>query len=204
MKYTVDINDRPVYLQIYRLLRADIVGGAFAYGSRLPSKRLLAEELGVSTVTTEHAYDLLCEEGYAQARERSGYFVIFKRSDGFAASGGKSSEPAQEKHLGHSKPVFPVSLLSRTMRKVIADRADEILERSPHKGLMELRDALRQYLARNRGINVDAEQIAVGSGAEYLCGLIVDLLGREKTYAIESPSYEKIEHVYRAAGVKHP
>lgn len=107
MKYTVDMNDRPVYLQIYRLLRADIVGGAFAYGSRLPSKRLLAEELGVSTVTTEHAYDLLCEEGYAQARERSGYFVIFKRSDGFAASGGKSSEPAQEKHLGHSKPVFP-------------------------------------------------------------------------------------------------
>lgn len=106
MKYTVDMNGRPVYLQIYRLLRADIVGGAFAYGSRLPSKRLLAEELGVSTVTTEHAYDLLCEEGYAQARERSGYFVIFKRSDGFAASGGKSSEPAQEKHLGHSKPVF--------------------------------------------------------------------------------------------------
>lgn len=203
MKYTVDMNDRPVYLQIYRLLRADIVGGAFAYGSRLPSKRLLAEELGVSTVTTEHAYDLLCEEGYAQARERSGYFVIFKRSDGFAASGGKSSEPTQEKHLGHSKPVFPVSLLSRTMRKVIADRADEILERSPHKGLVELRDALRQYLARNRGINVDAEQIVVGSGAEYLCGLIVDLLGREKTYAIESPSYEKIEHVYRAAGVKY-
>lgn len=162
MKYTVDMNDRPVYLQIYRLLRADIVGGAFAYGSRLPSKRLLAEELGVSTVTTEHAYDLLCEEGYAQARERSGYFVIFKRSDGFAASGGNFSEPAQEKHLGHSKPVFPVSLLSRTMRKVIADRADEILERSPHKGLMELRDALRQYLARNRGINVDAEQIVVG------------------------------------------
>ena len=171
MKYTVDMNDRPVYLQIYRLLRADIVGGAFAYGSRLPSKRLLAEELGVSTVTTEHAYDLLCEEGYAQARERSGYFVIFKRSDGFAASGGNFSEPAQEKHLGHSKPVFPLSLLSRTMRKVIADRADEILERSPHKGLMELRDALRQYLARNRGINVDAEQIVVGSGAEYLCGL---------------------------------
>ena len=203
MKYTIDMNDRPVYLQIYRLLRADIVGGAFAYGSRLPSKRLLAEELGVSTVTTEHAYDLLCEEGYAQARERSGYFVIFKRSDGFAASGGNFSEPAQEKHLGHSKPVFPVSLLSRTMRKVIADRADEILERSPHKGLVELRDALRQYLARNRGINVDAEQIVVGSGAEYLCGLIVDLLGREKTYAIESPSYEKIEHVYRAAGVKY-
>ena len=38
MKYTVDLNDRPVYLQIYRQLRADIVGGAFAYGSKAPAR----------------------------------------------------------------------------------------------------------------------------------------------------------------------
>ena len=196
MKYTVDLNDRPVYLQIYRQLRADIVGGAFAYGSKLPSKRLLAEELGVSTITTEHAYDLLCEEGYAQARERSGYFVVFRRSDGFAASDSRPPEPMRGKNIEHSKPEFSLSLLSRTMRKVIADCGDEILERSPHSGRIELRDALRQYLARNRGISVDTEQIIVGSGAEYLYGLIVDLLGRDKTYAIESPSYEKIEQVY--------
>ena len=76
MKYTVDLNDRPVYLQIYRQLRADIVGGAFAYGSKLPSKRLLAEELGVSTITTEHAYNLLCEEGYAR-HEREADILLF-------------------------------------------------------------------------------------------------------------------------------
>ena len=185
MKYTVDLNDRPVYLQIYRQLRADIVGGAFAYGSKLPSKRLLAEELGVSTITTEHAYDLLCEEGYAQARDS------------------RPPEPMRGKNIEHSKPEFSLSLLSRTMRKVIADCGDEILERSPHSGRIELRDALRQYLARNRGISVDTDQIIVGSGAEYLYGLIVDLLGRDKTYAIESPSYEKIEQVYKAAGVRY-
>ena len=144
MKYTVDLNDRPVYLQIYRQLRADIVGGAFAYGSKLPSKRLLAEELGVSTITTEHAYNLLCEEGYAQARERSGYFVVFRRSDGFAAADSRPTEPKRGKNIEHSKPEFSLSLLSRTMRKVIADCGDEILERSPHSGRIELRDALRQ------------------------------------------------------------
>lgn len=202
MKYTVDMNSRPVYLQIYRQLRADIVNGIFEYGSKLPSKRLLAEELGVSTVTTEHAYDLLCEEGYTQARERSGYFVIFRRTDGFAASD-SGQVKASQKSIAHSKPEFPISLLSRTMRKVIADCGDEILERSPHTGRIELRGALSRYLARNRGITVEAEQIVVGSGAEYLYGLIVDLLGRDKTYAIESPSYEKIEQVYRAAGVKY-
>lgn len=94
-------------------------------------------------------------------------------------------------NIEHSKPEFSLSLLSRTMRKVIADCGEEILERSPHSGRIELRDALRQYLARNRGISVDTDQIIVGSGAEYLYGLIVDLLGRDKTYAIESPSYEK-------------
>lgn len=106
MKYTVDLNDRPVYLQIYRQLRADIVGGAFAYGSRLPSKRLLAEELGVSTITTEHAYDLLCEEGYAQARERSGYFVVFRCSDGFAASDSRPPEPMRGKISNTASPNF--------------------------------------------------------------------------------------------------
>ena len=108
-----------------------------------------------------------------------------------------------EEKISNSKPEFSVSLLSRTMRKVIADCGEEILERSPHSGRVELRDALRQYLARNRGISVDTDQIIVGSGAEYLYGLIVDLLGRDKIYAIESPSYEKIEQVYRAAGVRY-
>lgn len=106
MKYTVDLNDRPVYLQIYRQLRADIVGGAFAYGSKLPSKRLLAEELGVSTITTEHAYNLLCEEGYVQARERSGYFVVFRRSDGFAASDSRPPEPMRGKISNTASPNF--------------------------------------------------------------------------------------------------
>ncbi len=52
-----------------------------------------------------------------------------------------------------------------------------------------------------RGITAGTEQIVIGSGSEYLYNLIVALLGRERRYAIESPSYHKIEQVYRAAGV---
>ena len=55
MNYTVNNTDRPVYLQIYRQIRDDITSGVFPYNSRLPSKRLLADELGVSTITVEHA-----------------------------------------------------------------------------------------------------------------------------------------------------
>ena len=64
----------PAYLQLYMQLRRDIVAGVYPAGSRLPSKRLLSQELGLSVITVEHAYVLLCEEGYAEARERSGFF----------------------------------------------------------------------------------------------------------------------------------
>ena len=84
MNYVIDKHARPVYLQLYRRIREDIVRGIYPYGTKLPSKRSLAEEVGVSTVTVEHAYALLCDEGYAEARERSGYVVIFHQSDGFA------------------------------------------------------------------------------------------------------------------------
>ena len=205
MKYTVDRENRPVYLQLYRQLRDDIIGGAFAYDSRLPSKRLLAEETGVSTITVEHAYALLCDEGYAEARERSGYFVIFRPTDGFAAPSAGAGMPADARSpdAGADTPGFPVSLLSRTMRRVLTNYDGAILEKAPNAGCIELRRALKQYLARNRGIRAGVEQIIIGSGAEYLYGLIVGLLGRERIYAIESPSYEKIEQVYRAAGVRY-
>ena len=78
---------------------------------------------------------------------------------------------------------------------------EAILEKSPNSGCTELREALQQYLARNRGIRVDVDQIVIGSGSEYLYGLIIELLGRDRIFAIESPSYKKIEQVYRAAEV---
>jgi GntR family transcriptional regulator/MocR family aminotransferase len=65
----------------------------------------------------------------------------------------------------------------------------------------ELREALCRYLARNRGIRVEADQLIIGSGAEYLYGLTVEMLGRDRVWGVESPSYEKIERVYRSRGV---
>ena len=200
MNYTICKGEHPVYLQLYQQLRRDIIEGIYSYGSKLPSKRLLADETGVSTVTVEHAYALLCDEGYATSNQRSGYFVAFRQSDGFAAP---AIAPVQSpvSHASHYYPDFSLSILSKTMRKVLTDYAEAILEKSPNCGCTELREALRQYLARNRGIRVSIDQIIIGSGSEYLYGLIVELLGRDRIFAIESPSYKKIEQVYRAADV---
>lgn len=201
MKYKVDKSIRPAYLQIYRQIKDDIINGNYAYSSKLPSKRLLADETETSTVTVEHAYALLCDEGYVESRERSGFFVIFRGSDGFALP--PVTEIRAASHHSHSSPDFPFSVLARTMRNVISDLGDAILEKSQNKGCPELRLAIKHYLSRNRGINVDVEQIVIGSGAEYLYGLIIELLGRGRTYGIEYPSYKKIEQVYRASEVAY-
>lgn len=203
MNYIIKKTERPFYLQIYRQVRNNIIAGIYPYNSKLPSKRLLADEIGVSTITIEHAYSLLCDEGYAEAHERSGYFVIFKQSDGFASSNLASALPVNHKISTSSYPNFSISVLSKTMRKVLSDYYEVILDKSPNTGCLELRNAIKQYLFRNRGMNVGIEQIIVGSGAEYLYTLIVGLLGKDKIYAIEFPSYEKIEQIYHMAGVKY-
>ena len=201
MKYTVSKDTQtPAYLQLYRQVREDIIQGNYSYCSKLPSKRLLAEELGVSSVTVEHAYALLCEEGYIETRERSGYIVIFRKTDGFAAALEQTADSI-ERGAPHSYPDFPLSVLSKTMRKVLSDYGEVLLEKSPNCGVMGLRRAICRYLARNRGIQVEAEQIVIGAGAEYLYGLLIELLGRHRCFAIEAPSYQKIEQSYRAAEI---
>ncbi len=201
MKYIIDKSKHPVYIQIYKLIRNDIINGVYPFNSKLPSKRLLSEELDVSTITVEHAYSLLCDEGYIESKERSGFFVIFQKSDGFATPSETQTKHRIAPRSEHKYIGFSLSVLSKTMRKVISDYSEIILERSHNKGCTELREAIKSYLTRNRGMSVDANQIIIGSGAEYLYGMIISMLGREKIYGIESPSYKKIEQIYKISDV---
>ena len=226
MKYTVREEKTPAYLQLYRQIRDDIVGGVYPFHGRLPSERTLAGEAGVSVITVEHTYALLCDEGYAESRARSGYFVVFRQADGFAsaippvqravvaAADAKAplAAPSRPPTAGapfssavpsaaEGVPAFPASVLRRTMRRVLSDAGNAVWEKSPNAGLPALRDAIRRYLRRNRGMEVSCDQIIVGAGAEYLYGLIVQLFGRERVYAVETPSYEVIGKIYRASGV---
>lgn len=189
------------YLKLYEALRDEIIRGVWPCGMRLPSRRQIAMERGLSVVTVEHSYELLCQEGYAEARPRSGYFVTYRASDGFAAvESAPRWHPAQPEP-GRGDERFPFSVLARAMRKVLADYGEAILDKAPNAGCDSLREALSRYLARNRGIRAAASQIVIGAGAEYLYGLVVEMLGNDRVFGIESPSYEKIWQVYRARGV---
>lgn len=188
------------YMQIYRELRSRIISGAFVCGAKLPSKRVLAKECLVSIITVEHAYQLLCDEGYCRMKPRSGCYVKYCADSFFPVSDGQndSVSPVVSAVLHIDNISF--SAVSSLLRKVILDYGERILMRSPAGGCAELRDAICRYLARCRSINVSSEQIIIGSGAEYLYGVCIQMLGRDNMIALESPSYEKIRAVYTANG----
>ena len=191
----------PKYLALYAALRDEIIRGEWPCGMRLPSRRQIAQERGLSVVTVEHCYELLCQEGYAEARPRSGHFVTYRAADGFAAAEPPLRLAPDAESSAGGEERFPFSVLARAMRKVLADYGEAILDKAPNAGCESLRRALSRYLARNRSIHAAPEQIVIGAGAEYLYGLVVEMLGNGRVFAIESPSYAKIEQVYRARGV---
>jgi GntR family transcriptional regulator/MocR family aminotransferase len=83
--------------QIRQKLVDAILGGTFSAGSRLPSSRKLAEQLGVARNTVVLAYEQLIEEGFLQSRERSGIYVnedVLKGRLGFHGPTTAESEPA--------------------------------------------------------------------------------------------------------------
>jgi len=202
MNYTINKkNCQPAYIQLYNQLRDDIISGIYSEGEKLPSKRLLAEETGTSVITTEHAFSLLCEEGYAESRERSGYIVIFRKSDGFVNTSQQSVDTSET--FRRNKTEFPFSVYSKAVRKVLTEYGEAVLSKTDNRGCEALRIALSRYLAAARGIKAQPEQIIIGSGSEYLYGLIIEMAGKDTRFAIENPSYNKIELVYSLSGATY-
>lgn len=189
------------YYAVYENIKKGIVEGVYSYGHKIPSKRVTAEEYGYSVITVEHAYELLVSEGYLESKNRSGYYVCYA-GDFF------NGEPLREKPIEKavaSAPAgepFPFSVYASAVRYVLSEYGERLYLKSPNTGTDDLKEAIKNYLARSRKIFVEKERIIVGSGAEYLYGTVTELLGREKVYGVESPSYEKIESVYTACGVK--
>ena len=211
---------QPEYLNIYYKLRDQITSGAYDFGQRLPSKRQLSDTEHLSVITIGHAYDLLAEEGYVEARERSGYYVSYNDADPFLANAPenaatqavrnnsltdsssleKINAPYKEEFVVPPVANFPFLSYAKTVRRVLSDEGEKLFVKSENQGRIDLRQAIAAYLLRNRGMKVSPEQILVGSGAEYLYGIIVMMLGRDRIYGIEDPSYEMIEKIYAQNG----
>lgn len=65
----------PLYMQIYSYIKSEVLARRLKAGNKLPSKRALAAQLGISTITIEGAYGQLMAEGYIYAKAKSGYYI---------------------------------------------------------------------------------------------------------------------------------
>ena len=193
------------YLQLYHSLKTEIVNGIRPVGSRLPSRRLMAEETGVSAITVEHAYSLLQDEGYIISRPKSGYYVSF---GGETAADGLPKVRESRIRMTPVQPItdapedFPFTALAKVMRAVLSIEDRRILAKSPGTGMFTLKETLAAYLARSRGMQILPRQIVIGAGAEYLYGQLVLLFGNEKVYLTEDPCYKTIRRVYELYGAE--
>lgn len=206
---TYDLKDKNKYYSLYSCIREDILKGNLKYGDKLPSKRSLAENLAVSVVTVQTAYEQLLAEGYINSKERSGYYVADVNVAFYGETKNYPVPPEREETFAYdlvsgSTPanLFPFTVWARLMRNILADEGSHLLERVPCDGDPQLKSAIAAYLYRSRGVSVDARYIVVGAGAEYLYGVIVQLLGRDKLYAVENPGYGKISSAYRLNGAE--
>lgn len=98
--------------------------------------------------------------------------------------------------------VFPYAAWARTLRRVLADESERtVLEASGPQGSPRLRAAIAAHLRGFRGMEVHPDQIVIGSGAQSLYGLLVQLLGRNLAYGVEDPGYPRLTRIYESNDV---
>ena len=196
----------PLYSQLYSAVRSSIEKGEIAAGERLPSKRELASHLKISVVTVESAYSQLCAEGYIHSKPGSGFYA--EKIQSRLASENMDiphidKEPPEDNYkydFGTNRAdtaFFPFSSWAKLSREVLNSQSEDLLNSCGPYGTAELRVQIAAYLKSFRGMNVNPKQIVVGAGSEYLTGLIIQLLGRERSYGIENPGYGKIYRIFK-------
>ncbi|MEE4484756.1 PLP-dependent aminotransferase family protein [Serratia ficaria] len=207
----------PLYRQIYLRIKDGIERGALAAGSRLPSVRGLASDLGVARATVESAYGQLIAEGFLQSRGQAGTYVSPQLRP--LPQGGAS--PAQPLPMPAADPLQPQGMLQpfqlglpaldafpraqwqRIVSRLLRSATAASLALPPANGQPELREAIANYLHLSRGIRCQPEQVFICAGYPAMLDLVLDTLLQPGDEAwLEDPGYPVTLPLLRAAGMR--
>ena len=209
---TYDLNKSgklPKYDYLYQCIRDDIISGKIKSNEQLPSKRALANHLSIGLITVANAYEQLITEGYIVAKERVGYFVQELPEDFIKKNQEKNEvtkeEPEHEYFADFmanriSLKLFPISIWNQMLRQAFYDNSDTLFKTIPYNGIYELREAIADYLHKNRGMTVSPSQVIIGAGTEYLYSRLIQLFGRKSTFGFEESSFDKLSTICTAYG----
>ncbi len=188
-------------------LRGAIRDGRLAPGTRLPSTRVLAGDLGLARGTVVEAFAQLAAEGYLEARRGAGTWV----ADIAPAAVTESPRPERRVRpprfaFGPGVPdltSFPQGAWTSALRQGLRGASAATLGYGDPRGRCDLREQLASYLARARGVRADPELVVVCAGFRHGLSLIARALracGAE-TLAMEDPCLPQHRAVAAAAGL---
>lgn len=191
--------------RVHAGLRAAILQGRIAAGTRLPSSRALAEQLGLRRNAVVVAYEHLLSDGLAEARVGAGTYVSAQLPRGTAAIPSAAPVPVPKQvpfALGRTH-VDPKMLrrLGAALRRRLAAADPVWFGYGDPRGSKELRAALAAHLAATRGLRCDPDCILITSGTQQGLRLCAEALLRPGDAVwLEDPGYPAARRLFAAVG----
>ena len=224
--------DAPVFRQIYLQLRSAILSGTLRPGTKLPSTRELAVQLGVSRSAAVAAFEQLLAEGYASGRKGAGTYIASDLPEPFAAmwpqNPGRKKRPVSAAKTAASSPdlggLVDVTTQSDERpfnlgRTLVDARTAELWRKlsarslrsfgrhhlgygDPH-GMLELRKSVCDYLQAARAVRCEPEQVIITAGTQQAVDIVIRVMqGPDKDVWIEDPGYALTRLALVASGAK--
>lgn len=201
----------PKFRQLYRIWRQRIVSGQVKPGERLPSTRVLAQELGLSRTTILSAFDQLVAEGYAETRPGAGTYATAIGKIELVSPSSKATPTPKAPHDLRPRPfapgqpdmrLFPYRDWARILNRAARTHTDAMTSIGDAFGDRLLREQIATHLSEWRGLSADPEQIIVTAGSGEALELSIRTLTRPgKTIAFEDPGYLPMRHFASSLGM---
>ena len=187
----------PLYEQLYQDMKKKILNNHLAGDAKLPSKRQLSEDLSVSMTTIERAYNLLIDENMIYTKEKSGHYVVptetLHTQDKKLTAIRIPKRQESVLHLGKvDTSIVQNDVIKQLSTAVFSNLS--LLNSGNRSGETVLKEAIREYLYVNRGVQCQAEQIFIGPSTEHLLEQVFYLLDYPKV-TLEDPGYPTVKNV---------
>lgn len=204
--FKIDRNSQLSFaLQLENQIRAAILQGKLSAGDGLPPTRALAKDMQIARNTVIQAYEQLLAEGYLVSREGAGTYV--------AEIGKLPSPKLQPYHLKKETPLsrdiidfdagntdmdaFPRIPWARLLKEACLEAEDQAFTYHYYAGYPKLRQAIRDYVYRMKGIRCEEEQIVIVPGAAGGLELLAKVFERKKNkIIIEDPCIHFVKKIF--------
>ncbi len=180
---------KALYIQLYESISEDIITGRLRNGIKLPPRRVLSEQLGISQNTVDSAYKMLLDTGYIISVPRQGYIVSFKASvyDDKIPWEITAPEEVVFSPNGIDTTRINRSSYAKVLKDIAYNDGADIFSYVDKSGEFALRSAISKYLYSFRNVKCPPERIIIGAGAEYLLAALAVLFSDDKLFVMENP-----------------